>query len=299
MTRNRQWLQGLAFIMPVVAVMAIFIGLPIIAAVLYSFGYTKGPNAAVAIVAQDQVLGRGGSLTLGAYAQVFHQSDFLQSLDVTLLVTVVSTVVVLVLSWLVSLYVRLRGGFMSRWLTTLSIVPLFLPTIIGAYAILSFYGGGGFWVSVLTQLGWKSAPVLGYSTAGDVIGQIWSNLPFAVLMVSAGLAQVPNAFLEAAADAGARSARRTATILLPLCRVPTLIALSFTAISVVGSFTIPYLVGPNSPNMLGVLMALYFTSFNRPQQAEVMAVVVFLLAIGVAAVYIWSNFRVAARRWAQ
>lgn len=287
------------FIAPVVALIALFIGFPIVTAVLYSVGYTGGPNAAVSIVAQDQVLGRDGGLTLGAYAQVFHQDDFMQSLVVTVLVTVISTAVVLVLSWAIGLYVRLRGGLISRWLTTLSVVPLFLPTIIGAYAILNFYGGGGFWVSVLADLGWKNAPVLGYSTAGDIIGQIWSNLPFAVLMVSSGLAQVPDALLEAAADAGARGRRRTATILLPLCRVPTLIALSFTAISVVGSFTIPYLVGPNSPNMLGVLMALYFTSFNRPQQAEVMAVVVFLLAIGLAAVYIWSNFRTAARRWAQ
>jgi ABC-type spermidine/putrescine transport system permease subunit I len=295
-TQWRERLSGLLLISPVMGVVAVFIGFPIVAAALYSFGYTRGPNTAVSLIAQDQILGHHGNLTIGAYRQIFGQSDFLRSLIVTVLVTAVSTIIVLVLSWSIALYLRLRGGLVSKWLNTLAVVPLFLPTIIGAYAILTFYGGSGFVPSLLHILGWKKPPILAYSNPGNTVGQIWSNLPFGVLLISSGLGAVPQELIEAAQDAGARGGRRAFTILLPLCRLPTLITLTFTAISVVGSFTIPYLVGPNSPNMLGVLMALYFTTFNRPQQAEVMAMVVFGLAIGLAVVYIWSNFRNAPRR---
>jgi hypothetical protein len=42
-------------------------------------------------------------------------------------------------------------------------------------------------------------------------------------------------------------------------------------------------------------MTQYFTAFNRPQQADVMAVAVFVIAAGIGATYVWANFRTARR----
>jgi ABC-type spermidine/putrescine transport system permease subunit I len=116
-----------------------------------------------------------------------------------------------------------------------------------------------------------------------------------VLMITSGLAAVPEPLLEAAQDVGARGLRRFFAVILPLTLVPTIIAATFTAIGTLGSFTLPYIVGPTAPSMLGVLMGSTYTSYNEPQQAEVMAVALFVLALLAGVPYVWANF-VTTRR---
>ena len=70
---------------------------------------------------------------------------------------------------------------------------------------------------------------------------------------------------------------------------------TFTGIYVLGSFTVPYLTGPSAPNLLGVSMQQFFGSFNQPQQAEVMAMIVFVLAAGIGTIYVWANVRASKR----
>jgi ABC-type spermidine/putrescine transport system permease subunit I len=106
---------------------------------------------------------------------------------------------------------------------------------------------------------------------------------------------VPQALIDAARDAGASTMRVIRTVLIPLAGIPLVIAATFTAIGVLGQFTVPYFVGPNAPQQLGVSISNQFQSFNQPQQAAALAVVVFVLASGVAALYVWANFRSAKK----
>ena len=147
------------------------------------------------------------------------------------------------------------------------------------------------------HVGWHSFPTLGYTLWAVVIGEIWVNVPFGVLMMSSGLNSVPNALIEAARDSGASLPRTVRSVLLPMNVIPTVIVATFTGIYVLGSFTVPYLTGPSAPNLLGVSMSNFFTSFNQPQQAEVMAMIVFVLAAGIGAdLRLGERPRVEARR---
>ncbi len=101
--------------------------------------------------------------------------------------------------------------------------------------------------------------------------------------------------IEAARDAGASTWAIVTRVLVPLAAIPLVIATTFTAIGVLGSFTVPYFTGPNAPSMLGVDISKYFTGFNHPQQSIVMAVVVFVLASGIAVLYVRANFRSAKK----
>ena len=87
--------------------------------------------------------------------------------------------------------------------------------------------------------------------------------------------------------------RTVRLVLLPLTLVPTVIAATFTAIGVLGRFTLPYIVGPTAPNLLGPIMAVTYSAYNQPQQSEVMAMVVFGLAAVAGVAYVWANFRAA------
>lgn len=278
-----------------VGVLALFVGVPVILAVDFSLGHLGGPNSAVSSIALHKYSSHGSFATLAAYRSVIESSTFVRDLAATLWVTAATVLIVLVLALGIGLYARLSTGWVAKAASALSVVPLFIPVVIASYSILTFWGPGGLVKTAAYHLGAKAFPTLGYSLSGVLIGEIWVNLPFGVLMVASGLQGVPDAVIEAARDAGASLPQIVRHIVLPLVALPLVIVATFTAIYVLGSFTVPYLVGPTSPNLLGDIMAVTFQAFDEPQQAVVMAVVVFLIAAGVGAIYVRASIRANRR----
>jgi ABC-type spermidine/putrescine transport system permease subunit I len=281
-------------VLPPVAVVAVFIGFPVGAAIAYTLGRAGGPNSTVALLAQRQHIVHHG-VTTAAYREVLGNPHVRADLWATVWVTLVTIVVVVLLSWAIGLYLRLSDTRISRIVSALSVIPLFIPVVIASYAILTFYASQGFIKTLAYHLGWHSFPTLGYTLTAVAIGEIWVNVPFGVLMMSSGLNSVPNALIEAARDSGASLPRTVRSVLLPMNVIPTVIVATFTGIYVLGSFTVPYLTGPSAPNLMGVSMANFFSAFNQPQQAEVMAMIVFALAAGIGTIYVWANVRAAKR----
>jgi ABC-type spermidine/putrescine transport system permease subunit I len=281
-------------VLPPVAVIAVFIGFPVGAAIAYTLVRAGGPNSVVSSLGQRQFIVHHG-VTIDAYRDILGNATVHRDLWATVWVTIVATLVVVAVSWAIALYLRLSDTWLARAISALSVVPLFIPVVIASYAILIFYGSDGFLKTVAYHLGYHSFPNLGYSMTCVVLGEIWVNVPFGVLMMSSGLAGVPDNLIEAARDSGASMPRVLWSILLPLNVIQTVIVATFTGIYVLGSFTVPYLTGPTSPNLLGPVMSNFFNAFNQPQQAEVLAIVVFVLALGIGAAYIWANVRTGKR----
>jgi ABC-type spermidine/putrescine transport system permease subunit I len=283
---------GFFMALPPVLVIIVFVGLPIFVAFIFSIGYTGGPNRVISIIGQDIFQKNKWWGTPDAYLTVFRDPRFLPDLALTLVVTFLSTFVVLVMSLGMGLYQRIKGGKIASILSMLTLVPLFVPVVIAAYAIAQFYNGVGFMRTFMAQFGIEF-PIITATRNAIVIGTIWTSLPFAILMITSGLQSVPNALIETAQDAGASFMRIVRTILIPLAFVPIVIAGTFTAIGIMGSFTVPLFLGPNQPTMLGVEISNFFTAYNRPQQSIVMAFIIFAAASGIAVLYIWANIRSA------
>lgn len=289
--RFRESLTGLLMVSPPVLVVLIFVGLPVLTGIAFALGYTGGPNE-MATLLSVSVRQNNGSPTMDVFVDLFHDKQFITNLWVTIVVTAVTVFAVIVIAWAIALYARLSGSWWGRVLTGVAIVPLFIPVVIGAYAIRKFYLSTGFWGSIGKLLGIDLQP-LSYHTSGIIVGQIWASLPFAVLLISSGLAAVPDALIHAARDAGAGTARAVWSIMVPMTTVPTVIVGAFTGVGVLGSFTVPFMIGPTNPTMLGVSMVTTYNSYQRPQQAQAMAVVLFILAILIGWAYVWANARQA------
>ncbi|MFE6996904.1 ABC transporter permease [Microbacterium sp. NPDC057659] len=283
---------GFFMALPPILIVLLFVGVPVVVALAFTLGFTGGLNEIVSLVGQNVHSADNWWGTLAAWADVFGDDQFRSNLIVTVLVTIVSTAVVLFMAIGIGLYLRLRGGWLANLLSALAVVPLFIPVVIASWAILTFYSADGFIRSVLATIG-VEGPVWGYTVVAIVIGSVWTSLPFAVLMVASGLQSIPDAIIEAARDAGAGFLRIVFSILIPMAFVPIVIAATFTAIGVIGSFTVPYFTGPNAPTMLGVMLTSYFTSYNEPQQSIVMAFTIFIAASAIGAFYVWANFRSA------
>lgn len=269
-----------------------FVGLPILIGLTFSLGFTTGPNRVISIIGQGIHNKSHWWGTLAAYSDIWHDSRFLGDLRLTIFVTVISTTVVVILALVIAIYQRLIGGRKASVLVTLSIIPLFVPVVISAWAIHTFYAGDGFMRAFLSHIG-IDFPTLTSTPSAIVIGTVWTSLPFAILMISSGMQAVPDALIESARDCGASSLRVILNILMPLAKTPIIIAASFSAIGILGSFTVPLFLGPNQPTMLGVEISNFFGSYNRPQQSLVMAFIVFAIASGIAVMYVWSNVKSA------
>jgi ABC-type spermidine/putrescine transport system permease subunit I len=281
--------------LPPVVLVLVFTGIPICIAVTYTLGHLGGANSAISAIALHQVSSEGKWATFSVYGNVLSDPDFIQDLVITVWVTALSTALVVVLSWAIALYARFSESLPARLLSSLSVVPLFVPVVIASYAFLTFWGPGGFMKTVAHAFGIPNFPILSYSMSGVTLAEVWVNIPFGVLMLASGLRAVPDALIEAARDAGAGLGTTVLRVLLPLNLLPTVIAITFTGISVIGSFTVPFLVGPSAPNLLGPEATDTFSAFNEPQQAEVMAMVLFVLAILLAVPYLWANYRTNQR----
>ncbi len=283
---------GFFMALPPMLLVVCFVGLPILIGFTFSLGFTGGPNRVVSIIGQEIHKKDHWWGTFAAYIDVIKDSRFPGDLRTTIFVTVISTVLVLILALGIALYQRIIGGRIATVMITLTLVPLFVPVVISSWAIHTFYAGDGFVRTFFSHLG-INFPTLTSTVSAIVIGSVWTSLPFAILMVTSGLQSVPDALIETAQDAGAGFFRIVRTILVPLATTPIVIAATFTAIGILGSFTIPLFLGPNQPTMLGVEISNFFGAYNRPQQSIVMAFIIFTAASGIAFIYIWANVKSA------
>lgn len=283
---------GFFMALPPMLLVVCFVGLPILIGFTFSLGFTGGPNRVVSIIGQEIHKKDHWWGTFAAYIDVVKDSRFPGDLRTTILVTVISTLLVLILALGIAIYQRIIGGRIATVMITLTLIPLFVPVVISSWAIHTFYAGDGFMRTFFSHFG-INFPTLTSTVSAIVIGSVWTSLPFAILMVTSGLQSVPDALIETAQDAGAGFFRIVRTILVPLAMTPIVIAATFTAIGIMGSFTIPLFLGPNQPTMLGVEISNFFGAYNRPQQSIVMAFIIFAAASGIAFIYIWANVKSA------
>lgn len=285
--RWREAALGLLLASPPILVILLLIIVPGVESVLFSLGRVPMDNPAFSMGMHLVV---SPTLTLAVYQKLFESQFFRDDFAITLWVTLVSVALVLVISYILALYVRFGRGPLVNAVSTLYLIPMFVPVVISSYAIITFYVDRGMLEALLAPFHVPySSPI--YAAPGIVIGEVWTSIPFAVLMIGSGLEGVPQELIEAAQDVGAGFFRILWRIVLPLNVVPALIVATFTFIGVLGSFTVPYLVGPNAPQMFGVAMQAYFSSYQQPQPAVAIAVLTFAIASIAGAVYVWATVR--------
>jgi putative spermidine/putrescine transport system permease protein len=130
------------------------------------------------------------------------------------------------------------------------LIPLWSSYLVRVYAWRLILAKDGIVNSVLGSVGLGSVNI-GYSNWAMwiVFSYIW--LPFMILPVWSAIERVPDSYIEASADLGARGWRTFRTILMPLI-LPGLAAGSiFTFSLTLGDFITPTLVGGAGSDFIG------------------------------------------------
>jgi ABC-type spermidine/putrescine transport system permease subunit I len=233
----------------------------------------------------------GQGVSLAAYRFFFTDGYSLNNLWLTIWTTAVSILLLALVAVPLAIYLRFTRSRAAALVQALALFPLFVPSIILAYAFVRVLGPNGY-VDILMNSVGLTRIVSPYLTPwGPVIGFVWDNLPLSVLILVAGLSAIPQSAVEAARDVGAKRRHILIHILLPRLWPSLLVASAFIVLGLFSAFTFPYLLGPAAPEMMGPFMLRTFGDVGDPVQARTQAVITFAFC----AVFGWLYVRSVAR----
>lgn len=247
-------------------------------------------SAVVTTVWQPDAAGHYG-LTLKTYQFFFSDSYSLANLSVTLWTTGVAALILIVICVPIALYLRFAESRIATYVQGLAIFPLFVPSIILSYAFIRVLGPNGM-VDILlnaVHLPKIRSPYL--TPWGPLMGLVWDHIPLTVLILIAGLGNVSNAAVEAARDVGAGRLSVFWFIILPRIWNSILVAVSFSVLGIFSAFTLPYVLGPAAPEMMGPFMQRTFRELYDPPNAITQAVISFFFCIIFGLFYVRSVVR--------
>ncbi len=227
-----------------------------------------------------------GAWTLKSYADFFQNPILTANLWFTLAVTLATVALLFAVGLPLALHLRFEQGRIAAAVQVLSLFPLFVPGVILAFALIRALGPHGLLETVLHQIGLNGylSPYL--KPQGIVIGLVWQEIPFTVLVLTAGLRQVEDAMIEAARDVGANDWQTFWRIIVPQLQRAIVIVFSLNVIGTFGAFTLPYLLGPAQPMMMGVSMQQTFNNYMDRTGALTQAVITFAFCAAVGVIYV-------------
>ena len=272
--KSKKMLAAYGMVLPAFLVVMAVVAWPILEAVKQSFTH---PDT--------------GTFTLENYKFFFTTPNEIRNLLYTLYVVLVTVFLAIVIAYLLAMYLRFVKSPISRAIGNLYLVPRFVPGLVAVYAMITIIRDSGL-INRISQLFGADVELgMMYHASGMITMDLWFNIPFAALMITAGLGAIPDSVIEGARDVGANRWKVFTSMVLPLSIKDVVIAGTFVFMSNVGSFTTPYLMGGNSPKMLGISLFDQFNKYQRYERAAALSVIIFLICSVSAGVYIYTNLK--------
>ena len=114
-----------------------------------------------------------GAFTLANYQKLFTGKLYVASIWYTIWVTVATVVLAIVISYLLALYLRFTDNRISRFISTIYLLPRFIPVLVAVYALKMIIGDTGLLNRLMLKLfGWDYKPGLLYNAKGIIIANL-------------------------------------------------------------------------------------------------------------------------------
>ena len=155
--KSRWWLPWL-MVLPAFAIMMLVVVLPILNTVAKSFRTAEGV------------------FTLDNYIYFFTSLEAFQSLVFTVIEALAVTVLSVLLSFLLALYLRFSKSPISRMLGKLYLLPRFIPGIAAVYAVMNVIKDSGTINRIAALFGIDYKPGLLYDMKGIILCNLWFSI---------------------------------------------------------------------------------------------------------------------------
>jgi len=214
--RKSSW-KGYKWLWPAIILLAIISLIPWLIMGSYSFRN----------ISYIDPLAQGEYVGLENYRKVLHDSDFINSLWLTLKIILICLPIEFLLGLLVALCLSVQIK-LKKWTLPIILIPMIIsPIVVGLIGHLNLNPDFGLIGIFLRNLGLIKGSILGNPQLAPYVimaVDIWQWTPFMILIFTAGLLSLPKAPFEAASVDGASSWQTLWNIKLPLLKPIFIIA---------------------------------------------------------------------------
>jgi len=225
-------------------------------ALAWTLAFFAVPFFAMAVVSLSPRGAEGWSLA--AYAQFFTNPSYWRaltnSLEVTLIVTVLSVLLAYPFAWIMAFIVPERW---QRLALMLAVLPFWTSYVVRSYSWLLVLAEKGVVNSALVDLGLLAEPVQIASTrAATVIGFVHFFVMLLTLTIYANLKQLSPNYRRAAADLGASAFQTFIHVILPLTLPGIMVGAFLTFVLAIGDYITPQILGGNNELLMPQLIMM-------------------------------------------
>lgn len=240
-----------AFAFPYVAVTLVFVIIPLLLVLVYSF------------------IGSDGKATANNFIDVFSEPENIRQLGKTIGLAALSTAICLIVAYPVA-YILASAPFNKMaTLALLFIIPMWINFMLRIFALKS----------MLAMLG------IGQSYAATVIGMVYDFFPYMLLPIYTVLSNMDKSYNEAALDLGANGVKTFIKVTLPLSLPGIISGISMMFMPIFSSYSITMAMGDMNTSVIGAKIA---TLFENGSYGYGSALSFVLLLMVVAVMFIGS-----------
>ena len=194
---------------------------------------------------------------LGNYVNFFSKSYLLKglfvSLEITLLVTVISVLLAYPLAWIIAERVPKRW---QRTALILAILPFWTSYVVRSYSWLLVLSSNGVINNLLLKFGLQEPLELASTTTATVIGFVHFFVMLLTLTIYSNLVQLSPNYKRAAQDLGANGLQTFWHVILPLTLPGIMVGAFLTFVLCIGDYITPQILGGNNELVLPQIIML-------------------------------------------
>lgn len=229
-------------------------------ALIWTVAFFVVPFAFMAMVSLASRVSRQIVFTwdLDNYINFFSKSYLLKglfvSLEITLLVTIISVLLAYPLAWIIADRVPRRW---QRTALILAILPFWTSYVVRSYSWLLVLSSNGVINNTLLEIGLISEPLqMASTTTATVIGFVHFFVMLLTLTIYSNLIQLSPNYKHAAADLGANSFQTFWHVILPLTLPGIMVGAFLTFVLCIGDYITPQILGGNNELVLPQIIML-------------------------------------------
>ncbi len=255
----------------------------VVPALLWTAAFFVVPFGVMTVVSLWQRT--GGKLvadwTIGNYLKFFERDYFLQgmvnSLEVTLQVTVISVLLAYPLAWFLAERVPKQW---QRLALMLAILPFWTSYVVRSYSWLLVLANNGVINQSLLWLGIVDEPLdLANTRTATVIGFVHFFVMLLTLTIYANLVQLSPNYRRAAADLGAGPIRTFLYVILPLTFPGIMVGAFLTFVLCIGDYITPQILGGNNELLMPQIIMLQIIRRADFPTASALAVILMMVVV--------------------
>lgn len=217
--------------------------------------------------------------SLDNYADFFAKSHFfdglLNSLEITLAVTLLSILFAYPLAWIIAMRVPERW---QRAALLLAILPFWTSYVVRSYAWMLVLGRSGIINQGLMSVGIIDEPLeLASTRTATIIGFVHFFVMLLTLTIYANLKQLSPNYARAAADLGASPMRTFIHVILPLTTPGIMVGAFLTFTLCIGDYITPQILGGNNELVLPQIIMLQIGRRADLPAASALAIILMLI----------------------